>query len=75
MKILKKILLATALSLSITVLTQSLFAGSCNDDGCGYEDCRRAPCLSPTYALGTVVLVAVVTLLATNGNSHHYHSH
>jgi hypothetical protein len=75
MKKLKNILFTTALSLSMTALPHSIFAGGCDDDGCGYEDCRRAPCFSPTYALGTVVLVAVAALLITNGDGSIHHSH
>lgn len=54
--------------------------GDCDDDscnmkadfcesGCAYEDCRRAPNVSPTLALGFVVTVAVVALLVVNGDS------
>lgn len=43
-------------------------AGFC-ESGCAYEDCRRAPNVSPSLALGFVVTVAVVALLVVNGDS------
>ena len=75
----------TAVSLLLTPYTASA-GGDCDDDscdmksdfceaGCGYEDCRRAPNVSPTLALGFVVTVGVVTLLIVNGDSHGISSH
>lgn len=49
------------------------------DAGCAYEDCRRAPHVSPCLAFGFVVTVGVIALLVVNGDSHafsfHSHSH
>lgn len=41
--------------------------------GSGYEQCRRAPSLAPTIALGTVALIAIVAVAVQNNN--HSHSH
>lgn len=60
--------------------------GDCDDDscdmkadfcdvGCAYEDCRRAPDISPSLALGFVVTVGVIALLVVNGDSRAFSSH
>jgi hypothetical protein len=50
----------------------------CSDlAGCGYEECRSAPCLTPAIALGAVALVAIIAVAIQNssGRSCHGHSH
>ena len=80
-----RLLSAGLLALTIFTAPQVGFAEMCSDDscdleesfcdsGCAYEDCMRAPHISPSYALGFVVSVAVITLMVVNGNSHS-HSH
>ncbi|NGX42552.1 MAG: hypothetical protein K940chlam7_00832 [Chlamydiae bacterium] len=44
-----------------------------NDNGCGYEDCRTAPYISPTIALGTVAVVAVIAVLVHNNKKSKNH--
>lgn len=39
--------------------------------GCGYEECRQSPCLTPAIALGTIALVAIVAVALQD--SHHGH--
>lgn len=42
--------------------------------GCGYEQCRQAPCLTPAIALGAIALVAIIAVAVQN-SSHHGHGH
>jgi hypothetical protein len=40
-----------------------------------YEDCRRAPCIAPAIALGTVALVAIIAVAVQNtGHDDHCHT-
>ncbi|MGA8163854.1 MAG: hypothetical protein WB791_02380 [Waddliaceae bacterium] len=43
----------------------------CCPEECGYafENCRTAPRISPTLALGAVALIAVITVIAYNNNN------
>jgi len=43
--------------------------------GCGYEECRRASCLAPAIALGTIALVAIIAIAVQKSHSGHGHSH
>ncbi len=38
-----------------------------------YEDCRRAPCITPAIALGAVALIAIVAVAIQNSSSDHSH--
>lgn len=64
--------LATVALLSASTLAHG---DRCADTGgyC-YEDCRRAPCIAPAIALGTVLLVAIIAVAVQNsghgGNGH-----
>lgn len=42
--------------------------------GCGYDDCRQAPCLTPAIALGAIALVAIIAVAVSN-SSHCDHCH
>lgn len=48
------------------------------DSGYAFENCSTAPCVSPSLALGTVALVAVIGVVVHNRKhshgSHHWHS-
>lgn len=75
MKALKKWLVLT---LSVALLNSSI--GSihateyCYDlAGCGYQECRSAPCLTPAIALAALALAAIIAVAVQN--SHHDHSH
>ena len=43
--------------------------------GCGYEECRRASCLAPAIALGTIALVAIIAIAVQKSHSGHGHGH
>lgn len=44
--------------------------------GCGYEQCRQAPCLTPAIALGAIALVAIIAIAVQNSSGHgHCHGH
>lgn len=48
---------------------------SSDTGGCGYEECRQAPCLTPAIALGTIALVAIVAVALQDSHSSHGHCH
>lgn len=73
MNIINKILIVSTLFLMVS--TPSLQAQSCyssSTGGCGYVECRRAPCITPAVALGTIALVAIIAVAVQNssGNAH-----
>lgn len=75
MKMFKK---AVAL-VALVAMCGSSAAVSANDcrstgGGCGYEECRRAPCIGPALALGTIALIAVIAVALQN-QSHSGHGH
>ena len=45
--------------------------------GCGYQECRRAPCIAPAIALGTIALIAIIAVAVQNshGGGGHDHAH
>lgn len=43
--------------------------------GCGYEDCKSAPCLTPAIALGAIALVAIIAVAIQNSDKGHCHGH
>lgn len=44
--------------------------------GCGYQQCRKAPCIAPAIALGTIALVAIIAVAIQNqGDNSHGHCH
>ena len=71
----KKIVALLTITATLSA-SASVFGGNCNDcndcDECGYayEGTRRASCISPLLALGTVGLVAGI-VIAVNDNHHH----
>lgn len=77
MKLLKKaVALATVVAMLGTTVAAN--AGECraNAGGCGYQECRRAPCIGPALALGTIALVAIIAIALQNqSNSTHGHCH
>ena len=75
MKILNKI---AATSLLITMISTSCLhsAEYCTEvAGCGYEECKSAPCLTPAIALGAIALVAIVAVAIQNSDKGHCHGH
>ena len=65
----KKIIALLAMTATLST-SASAFSDNC--DGCGYayEGTRRASCISPLVALGTVGLIAGI-IVAINDNHHH----
>lgn len=72
-KIFSSLLAATLLFSASNLSAQDYY---CEDTGgyC-YEDCRRAPCITPAIALGAVALVAIVAVAVQNSNNGSGHSH
>lgn len=56
--------------------TQLNAAQYCADvAGCGYEECRSSPCLTPAIALGAIALVAIIAVAVQNsGKGHSSHN-
>lgn len=55
--------------------TQTVQAESCYTGGCGYQECRQCPCLTPAIALGAIALVAIIAVAVQNSNNKHAHCH
>ncbi|MFA6914954.1 MAG: hypothetical protein WC222_01030 [Parachlamydiales bacterium] len=74
MKLVKK-LMALGLAVALFSSSSNLNAQDCCVDTGGYcyEDCRRAPCITPAIALGAVALVAIIAVAVQNSNSGHSH--
>ena len=75
MKHLKKLiaLAATAAMFSCQSASAANYSSDCG--GCGYEECRQSPCLTPAIALGTIALVAIVAVALQDSHSSHGHCH
>ncbi|MEC7838402.1 MAG: hypothetical protein VX777_00010 [Chlamydiota bacterium] len=73
MKLVKK--LCSIVTLAAMAVSGSASA-DCYDDcgGCGYEECRRAPCIAPCVALGAIALAAVIAIAIQNSSCDHSHS-
>ncbi len=68
--------LCAALTVAAMVVSGSANADSCYDScgGCGYEECRRAPCIAPCVALGAIALAAIIAIAIQNSSCDHSHS-
>ena len=75
MKTLKKAVALVTL-MAMCGSSAALSADECRSSagGCGYEECRRAPCIGPALALGTIALVAIIAVALQN-QSHSGHGH
>lgn len=75
MKRMMKRLIAVT-TLSAMVLSSSASADQCYADcgGCGYEECRRAPCIAPCVALGAIALAAIIAVAIQNSSCDHSHN-
>lgn len=82
MSILKKALVATLMAVMIGC--PALHAQNCyptancyssSTGGCGYVECRRAPCITPAVALGTIALVAIIAVAVQNSQGRGVHAH
>lgn len=69
--------LATVLAATAMVLSTGVNAGEYYDNcgGCGYQECRRAPCIAPCVALGAIALAAIIAVAVQNSSCNHSHSH
>ena len=76
MKLAKKLI---ALGLICSMFSKETAEASANwssdTGGCGYAECRQAPCLTPAIALGTIALVAIVAVALQESHSSHGHCH
>lgn len=68
-------LFATAAMVCFSCDTVEAVTYSSDCGGCGYDDCRQAPCLTPAIALGTIALVAIVAVALQDSHSSHGHCH
>lgn len=77
MKNFKKLVALTALVTMFGSATKGVNAQEYVYDtgGCGYEECRQAPCLTPAIALGAIALVAIIAVAVQNSHHGHGHSH
>lgn len=77
MKQLKKLIAlgATVAMVGLSCHTAEAATYSTDCGGCGYDDCRQAPCLGPAIALGTIALVAIVAVALQDSHSSHGHCH
>ncbi len=79
MNIFKKALVAAIMFVMLggPVLHAQDCCYSTSTGGCGYVDCRRAPCITPAVALGTIALVAIIAVAVQNSrpSTAHAHSH
>jgi hypothetical protein len=75
MKFLRRLVAATVVS--AMVMSTSVNAAEYYDNcgGCGYEECRRAPCIAPCVALGVIALAAIIAVAVQNSSCDHSHSH
>ncbi|MBA3957625.1 MAG: hypothetical protein H0X51_04415 [Parachlamydiaceae bacterium] len=76
MKALKRFIALATVAAMFGTSAHSLNAAEyCYDTGgCGYEECRQAPCLTPAIALGAIALIAIIAVAVQN-SSHHGHGH
>lgn len=67
--------LVSLLALSAMVFANSAHSTEYYDNcgGCGYEECRRAPCIAPAVALGAIALAAIIAVALQNSSCHHGH--
>jgi hypothetical protein len=66
--------LAVAAALFCTS-TSSLEAQACYTGGCGYQECRTCPSMTPAIALGAIALVAIIAVAVQNTSNKHGHCH
>lgn len=66
-------LCATVAMLSCHTAEAANYSSDCG--GCGYEECRQTPCLTPAIALGTIAVVAIVAVALQDSHSSHGHCH
>lgn len=72
----KLIIAATLFTLIGTSIPRAHSAEYCSSvAGCGYEECRTSPCLTPAIALGTIALVAIIAVAVQNTHHGHCHAH
>lgn len=75
MKHLKKLIVLGLIAAMFTHQDAEAANWSTDTGGCGVEECRQAPCLTPAIALGTIALVAIVAVALQDSHSSHGHCH
>lgn len=77
MKFIRKKFLALATVAALLASATPMPAQTyCADTGGNcYADCRRAPCIAPAIALGTVALVAIIAVAVQNSGHGSGHCH
>lgn len=78
MKSFQKIVAATAVVAMMGMGSAHAERYASTTGGCGYNECRTAPCLAPAIALGTIALIAIIAVAVSNsgsGSGSHSHSH
>jgi hypothetical protein len=66
----------TALFLLFTPFNTLQAESQCTPTGgCGYQECRRAPCITPAVAFATVALVAIIAIAVQNSGGTGSHGH
>lgn len=75
MKHLKKFIVLALVASTLSQTEADAANWSSDTGGCGYEECRQAPCLTPAIALGTIALVAIVAVALQDSHSSHGHCH
>lgn len=79
MKSFKKFVASVALAAMLVTTSGANASSCCYEDlgGCGYDECRRAPCIAPAVALGAIALAAIIAVAVQNsscsGHSHCCH--
>lgn len=75
MKAFKNLVALTLATALFTSNTSSLEAQACYTGGCGYQECRTCPSMTPAIALGAIALVAIIAVAVQNTNVKHGHCH
>lgn len=66
---------ATFIAITLCSRVGSLEAQACYTGGCGYQECRTCPSMTPAIALGAIALVAIIAVAVQNTNQKHGHCH
>lgn len=64
------------LALSLSPINKTFAQIQCtHTGGCGYQECRRAPCITPAVAFATIALIAIIAIAVQNSGGVGAHSH
>ncbi len=63
-------------ALTLAPINQTLAQTVCtNTGGCGYQECRRAPCITPAVAFATIALIGIIAIAVQNSGGVGAHAH